>query len=391
MARFPAYAPELRLRINGVDLPAAVRSTLSSVSYEDGWNAADRVTVAFANPDLRWLRQHIRGLGFQPVPISVKVGHAADAAPDGTFDVENRLELAIGYAPDPLETVFSGDVTGVQVGFPSGGMPTMTLVAHDPLQKLAEGTKTRGFGLIPDAVVAAIVAAENRLVPQIDPVILGASAIKAVSNILSPGVGLKQPGLSDFAFLQKIAKEYDADIHVEGDVLHVARFQREQTPRLTLEWGRNLIDFSPKMSTVGQVAAVAARFTLREIPLTFLVRVAWDFDRESVAISVVPGSAAGAPKSSGPTLTIIDRPIRTPQDVASNALKLYRDLRAKLNQRLTGSASAVGDPRIRAGALVRLDGLGPDFSGDYRVKAATHSIGSGGYQTKFEVYKEILP
>jgi uncharacterized protein len=391
MARFPAYAPELRLRINGVDLPAAVRSTLSSVSYEDGWNAADRVTVAFANPDLRWLRQHIRGLGFHPVPGSVKLGRAADAAPNGTFDVENRLELAIGYAPDPLETVFKGDVTGVQVSFPSGGMPTMSLVAHDPLQKMAEGTKSRGFGLIPDAVAAAIVAAENRLVPQVDPVILGASAIKAIKNILSPGVGLKQAGVSDFAFLQKIAKEYDADIHVEGDVLHLTRFQRESEPRLTLEWGRNLLDFTPRMSTVGQVAQVAARFTLREIPLTFVVGVGWDFDRESVAISVTPGSSKGAPKGNGASLTLIDRPIRTPQDVASNALSLYRELRAKLNQRLTGSASAVGDPRIRAGALVRLDALGPDFSGDYRVKAATHSISSGGYQTKFEVYKEILP
>lgn len=391
MARFPAYAPELRLRINGAELPAAVRSTLASVSYEDGWNAADRVTLAFANPDLRWLRQHIRGLGVHPVPSSVKLGRIADAAPDGTFDVENRLELAIGYAPDPLETVFIGDVTGVQVSFPSGGMPTMSLVAHDPLQKMAEGTKARGFGLIPDAVVAAIVAAEHRLIPQIDPVILGASAIKAIKNILSPGVGLKQAGVSDFAFLQKIAKEYDADIHVEGDVLHVTRFQREFVPRLTLEWGRNLIDFSPRMSTVGQVAQVTARFTLREIPLSFLVGVGWDFDRESVAISVVPGSSKGAPNSRGPGLTLIDRPIRTPQDLASNALAIYRELRTKLNQRLTGSASAVGDPRIRAGALVRLDGLGPDFSGDYRVKAATHSISSGGYQTKFEVYKEILP
>jgi phage protein D len=391
MARFPAYAPELRLRINGEDLPAAVRSTVSSVSYEDGWNAADRVTVAFANPDLRWLRQHIRGLGVSPFPSSVQLGRAADAAPNGTFDIENRLELAIGYAPDPLENVFTGDVTGVQVSFPSGGMPTMSLVAHDPLQKLAEGTKSRGFGLIPDAVVAGIVAAENRLIPQIDPVVLGASAVNAVRNILAPGTGVKQKGQSDFALLQAIAKEYDADIHVEGDVLHLTRFQREPVPRLTLAWGRNLLDFSPKMSTVGQVAEVAARFTLREIPLTFLVKVGWDFDRESVAISIEPGSSKGAPKSGGPTLTIIDRSIRTPQDVESNALKIYRELRTKLNQRLTGSASAVGDPRIRAGALVRLDGLGPDFSGDYRVKAATHSISSGGYQTKFEVYKEILP
>lgn len=390
MARFPAYAPELRLRINGEDLPAAVRATVSSVTFEDGWNAADRVTVAFANPDLRLLRQHIRGLGISPFPSSVQLGRAADAPPDGTFDVDNRLELAIGYAPDPLENVFTGDVTGVQVSFPSGGMPTMSLVAHDPLQKLAEGTQSRGFGLIPDAIVASIVAAEHRLVPEFEPALLAASAIKAVRNILSPGTGVKQTGKSDFAFLQAIAKEYDADIHVEGNVLHLTRFQRESEPRLTLQYGQNLFDFSPKVSTVGQVAEVSARFTLREIPLTFVVSVAWDFERESVSISVDPGNTKRAPKG-GPRLIRIDRPIRTPHDVASNALAIYRELRGRLNQRVTGSGSAVGDPRIRAGALVRLDGLGTDFSGDYRVKAATHSLDSGGYRTKFEVCKEILP
>ena len=66
-------------------------------------------------------------------------------------------------------------------------------------------------------------------------------------------------------------------------------------------------------------------------------------------------------------------------------------LRRKLNSRMTGTASAIGNPAIRAGAVVRLEGLGPDFSGDYRVTAATHSIDSGGYRTSFEVAKEILP
>lgn len=391
MARQPAYAPELRLRINGEDLPAAVRATVSSVRYEDGWNAADRVTVAFANPDLRWLREHIRGLGVRPVPSAVRLGRAADAAPAGTFDLDNRLELAIGYAPDPLENVFTGDVTGVQVSFPGGGMPTLNLVAHDSLQKLAEGTRSRGFGLVPDLIVASIVAAEHRLVPDFEPALVAASAVQAARNVLSPGTGFKQAGQSDFALLQSIAREYDADLHLEGNVLRLTRFQRESEPRRTLAWGRDLLDFSPRVSTVGQVAKVAARFTLREIPLSFLVGVSWDFDRESVSISVEPGSSEGAPNAGGPTLTIVDKAIRTPQDVESNARAIYRELRNRLNQRVTGSASAVGDPRIRAGVLVRLEDLGPDFSGDYRVKAATHSLDTSGYRTSFEVYKEILP
>jgi hypothetical protein len=138
---------------------------------------------------------------------------------------------------------------------------------------------------------------------------------------------------------------------------------------------------------------VTFRLTLREIPLTFLVSVFWDFDKERLGTSITPGvAAAGAAGGfSSPKLTIIDRPIQSPADVASCALEILGELRPRLNQRLTGTGTAIGDPNIRAGAVIRLEGLGQDFSGDYRVTKATHTIDSGGYRTSFEVRKEILP
>jgi hypothetical protein len=159
-----------------------------------------------------------------------------------------------------------------------------------------------------------------------------------------------------------------------------------------MTWGQNLLDFSPKVSTIGQVAGVGMRFVLREIPLDFLVAVGYDFDRESIIISVVPGAAAATTESLlGSVLEIIDQPVASPADLTNSALVIAHELREKLNNRLTGTGSCVGDPRIRAGAMIRLDGLGPDFSGNYRVASATHSIDGSGYRTNFEVKKEIIP
>ena len=125
MARFPRYAPDYKIQINGQDLPAAVRGAVTSVRYQDGQNAADRVEIGLANPDLRWLQKHIRGLGFQPFPTGIRLGPLGNlnATPDGTFDLDNKLTLALGYAPDPLDEMFKGEVTGLLVSFPSGGMP----------------------------------------------------------------------------------------------------------------------------------------------------------------------------------------------------------------------------------------------------------------------------
>ena len=138
--------------------------------------------------------------------------------------------------------------------------------------------------------------------------------------------------------------------------------------------------------------APPVRRTWREIPLDFLVTVGWDFDRETLIISVIPGVAAAAAKSVvGPAFSIIDQPISSPADIANSALVILHELRTKLNNRVTGSGSCVGNPLIRANEIIRLEGLGPDFSGNYRVKSATHSIDGSGYKTNFQVFKEIIP
>lgn len=400
MAQFPKYAPEYTLQINGEQLPSAVRAAVAGITYQDGQNAADRVEVALANHDLRWLQNHIRGLGFQPFPTNVRIGPGGAALTgqgDGLFDIDNKLELSIGYAPDPLEKVFEGEVTGLQVSFPNGGMPGMTLVAHDYLNRLTRGTYARGFGPLADALVAIILSAENLLIPAIDPAVMTVSTAMTVLNVIFKGTGTKQgksgKGESDFDLVKRIAAQYDADFWVEGDTFYLSRFfPKEYSSRLTLTWGESLMEFSPQISTVGQIANVAMKFTMRELPLSFLVSAGWDFDRESLAVNVVPGEAASFAKAAnGPAINIVDQPISSPADIGNSALQIIRQLRQKLNNRLTGSGSAVGDPRIRAGAIITLEGLGPDFSGDYRVTSATHTINSGGYRTNFQVHKEIIP
>ncbi len=376
-------------------MPAAVRSVVSGVRYQDGRNAADRVEVDIANPDLRWLQSHIRGLGFQAFPTAVSLGPLrASPAPEGTFDIDNTLTLSMGYAPEPLEEVFDGELTGVEATFPNGGMPAMKLVAHDRLQRLSRGTNAGGIGFLPDYLIAILMGVKNLLVPLIDPTVAAASTALAAINIVFTAAGEKQgapgEGESDLQFIQHVAKKWDADFWVDGDVLYVSRFLKEYSPRLTLTWGESLMDFSPRVSTVGQVAGVSMRFTLREIPLSFVVTVFWDFDRESLGVSVAPGLSL-LPGAAGPSLTILSEAVSSPGDLASSAFKILHKLREKLNQRLTGSGSAIGDPRIRAGAVIRLEGLGPDFSGDYRVSSASHTLDGSGYRTNFEVFKEIIP
>ena len=322
MARHSQYVPDFRVRINDQDLPAAVRASVTGVRYEDGMPsmpaggeddapAADRVEVELANTDLRWLQSPIRGLGVRPYPTGVKVGpvRAYDAVSGGLFDLDNKLSLEMGYAPDPLQEMFVGEITGVEADFPAGGLPTLKLVAHDYLNRLSRGKYARGFGLLPDWLLAAILSAENLLFPFIDPVVGAASDATTILNSIFKGTGRKQKGQSDLELLKEIADQYDADFWVEGDTLYLSRvFGKEFSPRLTLTWGESLLSFTPRVSTVGQVVGVAVKFTLPVIPLDFVLTASWDFDRESLSVTVVPGATKAFVKSlAGPVLTLIDR------------------------------------------------------------------------------------
>ena len=46
MARFPHYAPEYRIEINGETIPLALRASVIRISYQDGLEGADRKSRA---------------------------------------------------------------------------------------------------------------------------------------------------------------------------------------------------------------------------------------------------------------------------------------------------------------------------------------------------------
>jgi hypothetical protein len=401
-----SYVPQFRITINDDEIGPVLRGCVTSVRLEDGVpsmlgdqtdpaNIGDRLEIEFANPGLSLLQSHIRGLGFRPFPTGIKAAsvRVADAGAGHAFDLDNTVRLDLGYGSEGLTHVFSGEVTGVEASFPASGTPTMTLIAHDYLHRLAEGQYARGFGLLPDWLIAAVLSAENLLVPFIDPVVGAESTAVTILNDVFKGSGRKQKGQSDYEVLKEIADLYDADFWVEDQVLFLSRvLGKDYTPRLTLTWGESLLSFTPRVTHVGQVVGVAIKFTVSFIPLDFVVTVTWDFDREAVRVRIVPGAvAAAAPSLGGAVLTIIKHVVHGPADISTAVLMALRMLRNRINTRLTGSGSAPGDPRIRAGAVIRLDGLGPSFSGDYRVSSASHVVDSGGYRTDFKVRRELIP
>jgi hypothetical protein len=374
------FAPEFNLLLDGQPVAAELRASVIGLRCQTGVEGLDEVEVTLANEQLRWLDEP-------------------------RFKLGTDLRLQLGYAPDLLTTVFDGEVVGRGATFTAGGMPSMSITAHDRRYKMRQGKKIRWFAIpipsignlpLPDLATASLATLENLLLPIFDPVgaalsiLLG--GVDTFVAVTDPGsaqkVIRKQANESDYDLLSHIAAENGWDVLVEHDGAlggHLLRFT-SSLDRLdsdfTYGWGRSLLDFAPRVSSVGQIAQVGGFVWVPAIKMTFSVNLGFDWDRMSLTLSIFPGVV---PIGMAPGNYMIDEPLTA----TSIPRKLVAELIPKLNKRLTASGTVLGEPNLRAGNVLRIEGVGEEFGGLYRATEVTHTLDSGGFRTRFDARKEI--
>lgn len=378
MAIEKCYSPEFRVHLGGVQVPDDLRRAMASVSFTTGFEGADRVEVVVANQALRWL------------------DHAL-------LKLETPVRLAMGYIPDGVVPVFAGELTGVAANFPSTGVPQLTLAAQDRRHRMQKGTQAvlhadagpdRNVARSDQAVGNAI-AAKHGVRIDLDPLgaklaaVVGAAAavVAAVDPDASQKAARSQMNQSDYDFLRRVARENGLELLIDhsdgsgGKVLRMFSPFDHLTAEVELEYGRSLIEFTPRETNVGQVASVRANVWVPANKSRIGLSLGAGGDPPGFTLTVGPPAATDEPNA----VVVLNEPL-TP---ATAPRRLLGELMPRLNAQLTGTGSTIGDPRIRAGAVVRLTGLGERFGGLYRVTSATHTIDGGGYKTRFDVRKEI--
>ncbi|WP_046867560.1 phage late control D family protein [Microvirga massiliensis] len=376
----PYYVPRYHLELGGTAIPATLQASIASIRHDTGLEGSDRVELTVVNENLRWLDHPL-------------------------FNLDRSLTLSFGYMPDRAMQVFDGIIVSKTAEFPAAGAPMITVAAQDRKQRAGEGTKSRWFGIpiptvgnfpLPDALVAVIASAENGLMPMMDPVGAGISLLLSTADILGalgdPDVAQqairKQIGESDLDMLERLAVENGWELVIDHDgpfagfALHFMSPLDRLSTEVELAYGRTLIEFTPHHSKVGLILAVTVTVWVAPIKASFAFTIGWDWDRMAFTVDVRP---ALMPARGGPTAYKIDEPVT----LSTAPRRVISELIPRLNKRLTGAGRAIGDPHIRAGAVIKLLGLGSEFGGLYRVTSATHTIDSAGYLTRFEARKEI--
>lgn len=292
----------------------------------------------------------------------------------GLFDFGSHVAVALGYA-GRLETVCDGLVQGVAASFSEGLAPSFTVTGFDTAYDVM--TEPRGgetFRDLRDSEIVARVALAAGLRSEADE-----------TPVVHPSK-TKPGGQSYLQFLQQMAGDNGFRFTFSGHTLAFARPKVGDPPAMTLTWGRDLLSFRPRVDTSGQLSEVVVRaWDPVERRLIEERASAGDEPRQEQGRSL--GSEIARDRKRTSTRVISDRPVRSPLE----ARQLARSELARASGRLVeGSGEAVGLPELRPAMHIALEGLGAWFSGKYHVTKVTHSVGDGGYRSRFEVERSAL-
>lgn len=278
------------------------------------------------------------------------------------LDFGKQFQVKVGGA-----AIFKGAIMALEAGFPEGNAPVLTVLAEDRLQNLRMTRRTRSFSDMSDADVFRQVAGDH-----------GLSADVSLDGPVYPV--LAQVNQSDLAFLRERARTVDAEMWVDESTLTVRRHADRGGDALSLGYLAELREFVVLADLAGQRTEVSVS--------------GWDPSSKSAAQYTAQESVLAAElgsDQSGPA--VLNQAFgRRPEALAHLAPRSSAEAEAQASayfrlaarRFVVGRGVAATDPRLRAGAVVDLRGLGPLFSGRYTASEVRHLFDRAhGLRTEF--------
>ena len=339
--------PLFRVKINGADIPPQAAADLITATVHEDVDAPGMFALQLINYDMGRLE--------------------VTWSDDTLFNEGNAVDIKMGYV-DNLTTIFKGDITGLEQEFNSDEVPTLTVRGYDRRYRLLRGSKTRSFTQMKDSDIARKIAGEQGLTAKVE------NSKVNLDYVL-------QHNQSDMDFLQERARRIGYEVVVEDKTLYFRPRQNTAKKALTLR-SMGLIEFYLRSTLLNQLSQVEVR--------------GWDSKKKSEIIgkadkgkiaTAMGGSTTGPAaadsafgKAAGAS---VNYPVFNQAEADQIALGGINETALAY---ITGEGLTIGRTDLRAGTVIRIEGLGKRNSGLYYVTSTTHTYTPArGYRTRFSV------
>ena len=345
--------PSVEVKINGTLMPLETAAYLVALTVDDSVELPGMFTIELVDID--------------------NLKKKKSWVDDPQFEIGAKVEVRMGYS-NKLETVLNGEITALEPAFAFDRLPSLTVRGYDRRHRLQRGRKTRTFVQQKDSDIFSQIVVEAGLKADIRD-----SKVKH-DYVL-------QANQTDFEFLLERARRIQFEIVTADNQLMFRPVANGEGEVLTMTLGRNLLEFYPRLTSLGQVSEVELR--------------GWDMKEKKEILGKSgtgeDGSTMGRLKTGGNIVKgafgraaelVGFNPVQTQAEADQIAKARLQQMALSL---ITGEGVSYGRPDLKAGKVIRLDGLGDRFSGNYYVVNVLHRYSqSHGYQTHFSVRRNAL-
>jgi uncharacterized protein involved in type VI secretion and phage assembly len=336
------HVPLFSIRIDGIDLDAVEANFVHEIKITNWLRMPDVCTLQVGYP-------------------AQSVGEPFASLDESKLQIGSELEVKLGSMDESTtQTLFRGEIVTVEPDFHAGGV-AMVVRAYDKTHRMMRGRKQRSFVDSKTSDVIAKVCRDNGLSVQVED-----------SGVVHKFV--LQHNETDFDFVSRLAKRVGFELTVD---LGTAKFgaPNGSAEKLQLSYPDDLSAFRPRITAVQQVQKVNVR--------------GFDFaGKRSVVRSA--GSPRQVTQAGITRSSVASKFPSAPLEIAGQSFtstgeadKMAQSVLDQLaNAYLAAEGTCHGDPRIKAGVLLDIKGVGKNYSGTYRVAKSVHVIrGGGGYET----------
>lgn len=286
-----------------------------------------------------------------------------------TFRVGDEVQIsAKAEGENQKIPLIMGEITAIEPEFLQDSISCFTIRGYDKSHRLHRGRYARTFLKQSDKQIAQKIASECSL------------RFKSAPGTLPTHEYILQDNQTNMEFLQDRACRIGYYVYVDDGTLYFVK-EPENGLEVNLQWGLNLIDFQARLTTSEQVSEVAARGW---DPATkkAIVGKKSALSRDVVKVTGKDGKATAQAAFGKSEECVVDYAIRT---VDEANLQAQSALDTRGHAFFTAEGTCRGNPNIRAGAKVKIEGIGRRFSGTYRVSHSVHRYDNSGYTTLFEI------
>jgi phage protein D/phage baseplate assembly protein gpV len=288
-----------------------------------------------------------------------------------TFKLGASIDISLGQVNVEPASVFKGEITSVEAEARSAGGILLTVRGYDKAHRLHRERKTRTFVQVTDSDVASTIAGDH-----------GLTASASVSGPIHEH--LYQDNQTDWEFLRGRANDLGCELYVRDSKL-VMRLPASEGTTPTHKMEQTLQRIRLRVSAPTQVSQVTVKGwdpkTKKAIVGT--ASTASSIMTPSIGLGKTGAQVSSSAFGSGGKYAITAHNVAT-QDQATKLAQAVLDELAGEFIQLEGTC--LGDPNVKAGRSIKLEGIGARYSGTYYVTSAVHkSTPQEGYVTQFTV------